>query len=121
MVKALFDTNILIDYLRGAPEARDEFERYGDHAISVISWIEILVGAAPGADAGTRDFLARFEVIALDAAVAEEAAAIRRERRIRLPDAIIWASARRHGRLLVTRNIKDFPPADPGVREPYRL
>ena len=35
--------------------------------------------------------------------------------------AIIWASARSSGRLLVTRNIKDFPAGDPGVRATYTL
>jgi predicted nucleic acid-binding protein len=44
---------------------------------------------------------------------------VRRIRRIKLPDAIIWASAQEHGRILVTRNIKDFPATEPGVRVPY--
>jgi hypothetical protein len=34
---------------------------------------------------------------------------------------VVWASARIDGRLLVTRNTKDFPAADPGVRHPYRV
>ena len=38
---------------------------------------------------------------------------------MKLPDAIVWASARRQGRLLVSRNTKDFPAGDPGVRHPY--
>ena len=37
MVKALFDTNILIDYLNAVPEARTEFQRYTEKAISVIT------------------------------------------------------------------------------------
>ena len=32
----LFDTNILIDYLSGIPQARAELERYSNRAISVI-------------------------------------------------------------------------------------
>lgn len=36
-----------------------------------------------------------------------------------MPDAIIWAAARRQGRLLVARNTRDFPEDDPGVRAPY--
>ena len=46
---------------------------------------------------------------------------LRRERRLKLPDALIWATARRHGSLLVTRNTKDFPKDDPGVRVPYSI
>ena len=36
-------------------------------------------------------------------------------------DAVIWATAQTTGRLLVTRNTKDFPADDPGIREPYVL
>ena len=52
MVKALLDTNILIDYLRGVGAARTELGRYQDKAISIITWMEVLVGAAPGVVAG---------------------------------------------------------------------
>jgi len=45
----------------------------------------------------------------------------RRERKVKLPDAIILATAELEGRLLVTRNTKDFPSDDPGVRVPYTL
>ena len=45
--------------------------------------------------------------------------ALRREHRMRLPDAIIWATAQDLGVLLVTRNSRDFPSKDPGVRIPY--
>jgi predicted nucleic acid-binding protein len=34
VVKALLDTNILIDFLRGVPAARDELNRYSDKATS---------------------------------------------------------------------------------------
>jgi predicted nucleic acid-binding protein len=60
-------------------------------------------------------------MIELDGAIAEDAVNLRRRYRMKLPDAIVWASARRDGRLLVTRNSKDFPPSDPGVRLPYTL
>jgi predicted nucleic acid-binding protein len=62
-----------------------------------------------------------FDVIDLDRAIAERAVLIRREKRVRLPDAIIWATAQVHSLLLVSRNTKDFPEDDPGVRVPYRL
>ncbi len=121
MVRALFDTNILIDFLNGAPEARDEIGRYQDPAISIVTWMEVMVGARETAGSTTRAFLARFEVIGVDEAVAEAAVRLRRSHRMKLPDAIIWASARTSGRLLVTRNTKDFPAGDPGVRAPYSL
>jgi predicted nucleic acid-binding protein len=121
MVKALFDTNILVDFLGGAAKARTEFGRYDDGAISIVSWMEVMVGAPAGAERATRAFLSRFELVSLDEDIAEVAVALRRAHRIKLPVAIIWASARTSGRLLVTRNEKDFPTADPSVRIPYRL
>lgn len=119
---ALFDTNILVDYLNGVDEARQELERHERRVISVISWAEVLVGTRDEADERTtRSFLATFEVAAADVEVAEEAVRLRRRTRIRLPDALVWATARQRGALLVTRNTKDFPRDDPGVRVPYTL
>jgi predicted nucleic acid-binding protein len=64
-------------------------------------------------------FLRDFSLVELTRPIAREAVAIRRSRRVRLPDAIIWATARHQSALLVTRNTKDFPPDEPGVRVPY--
>jgi hypothetical protein len=36
MVRALFDTNILIDYVNAVPEARAEIQRYTPIAISKL-------------------------------------------------------------------------------------
>ena len=41
----LFDTCILIDYLRGVPQARTECDRHADRAISIITWMEVFAGA----------------------------------------------------------------------------
>lgn len=122
MVRALFDTNILIDHLNSIPAARAELARYREKAISIMTWMEVLVGAKPGDEAATRRFLdRRFEIIGLSEGVAARAVELRREFRLRLPDAVIWASAQVHAMLLVTRNTKDFPPDDPGIRMPYRI
>ena len=50
--------------------------------------------------------------------VAELAVAIRAQRGIKLPDAIIEATAQVENRLLLTRNVKDFNKT-PGVIFPY--
>ena len=119
-VKAVFDTNILIDYLQSVPEAKEELGRFTDRAISIVTWAEVLIGAAPDREAATRAYLGRFEIVALSLEVAERAVTIRRQHRIKLPDAVIWATARAQGALLVTRNSRDFPAEDPGIRVPYR-
>ncbi len=121
MVGALLDTNILIDHLNAVPPARAEIARYDDRAISIITWMEVMVGAKEELADATRRFLEGFEVVDLKEPIAERAVALRRQYRIKLPDAIIWATAQTTGRLLVTRNTKDFPPEDPGIREPYTL
>ncbi len=119
MVKALFDTNILVDHLNAVPKARVELARYDGKAISMITWIEVLVGAAKDVEAATRSFLRSFELVGLDETIAERAVQLRRAHRIKLPDALVWASAETRGLLLVTRNTRDFPANDPGVRHPY--
>jgi predicted nucleic acid-binding protein len=121
MVKALFDTNILIDYLGGISAAKEELARYEYRAISTITWMEILVGTTTDDEAAIRAWLGSFDVIALDTAIANRAVGIRKHKRIRLPDAIVWASAQVNSLLLVSRNTKDFPADEPGVRVPYKL
>ena len=119
MVTALFDTNIILDHIKGVADAPIELARYDDRAISIVTVIEVLVGVTPASEATERAFLSRFKVVPLDDAVAEEAAVLRRVHGMKLPDAVVWASARVQGRLLVSRNTKDFPAGDPGVRRPY--
>lgn len=121
MVKALFDTNILIDYLGGVAVAKKELARYQDRAISVITWMEVLVGATADDESAIRTWLSSFHVIELNGEIARRAVEIRKQRRIRLPDAIVWASADVNSLLLVSRNTKDFPADEPGVRVPYKL
>jgi predicted nucleic acid-binding protein len=62
----------------------------------------------------------RMMVLALDDAVAAQAIALRRERRIGLADSIIAATALHHDLVLVTRNTDDFKDV-PGLkmRDPF--
>jgi predicted nucleic acid-binding protein len=121
VVSVLFDTNILIDYLNGKEQARQELERYNDKAISVITWMEVMVGATPATDAIIRGFLNTFDTLAIDAQVSEVAVRLRKKHCIKLPDAIVWATALANKRILVSRNTKDFCQDEPGVRVPYQL
>jgi predicted nucleic acid-binding protein len=121
-MKALFDSNVVIDALKAIPSAFAELERYEECLISRITWIEILVGADFETGEGAfRDYLKKFSIRELDGRVAERAVALRRRYRLKIPDAIIWASAEEEGCLFVTRNTKDFPADHPGIRFPYRL
>jgi hypothetical protein len=117
----LFDTNILIDYLRGIPQARAQCGNHSDRAVSIVTWMEVMAGSTAANQADTRSFLLNFYIVPLDADVAERACLLRRNNRVKLPDAIIQATAEDSGRILITRNTRDFPPGTPGVLIPYTL
>lgn len=121
-----FDSNIIIDALSGYPQARAEIDRatdFGSRAwISRAVWIEVM---SKGEGEGLRRaeiLLSGFSVDEVDAEIGRRAAALRRERHgLTAMDAIILATAQTRGRVLITRNIKDFPAEMPGIRVPYTL
>lgn len=120
------DANIVIDALLNHEPAHHEIRRIAQSGtrmwISRMAWIEVL---SKGSDAAVRDvmtFVDRFGLDEIDAEISYRAAALRRERpRLKSPDAIILATAQIRGRVLVTRNTKDFPANMPGIRVPYTL
>lgn len=121
-----FDANIVIDALAGFEPARSEIRRATSFEprawISRMVWVEVLSKGPHASLKKVESFLSGFGIDELDAETATRAAALRRERpRLKSPDAIIFASALVRGRVLVTRNIKDFPANAPGVRVPYVL
>lgn len=112
---------MLLDFLDGFPAAGAEMMRYRERYVSIISWMELMVGAKTTADEQTRrGFLQQFRVLPLSAQAAEEAVILRRAHRLKLPDAIIWATAVTENCLLVSRNTRDFPAKEAGIRFPYR-
>ncbi len=119
---ACIDSDVLIDYFDGIPASAVELGRYDKLLISRISWMEVLVGARTGEQREVREnFLRTFKLVELDVAIARRAITLRQEHRLRLPDAIVWASALVHRAILISRNTKDFPRNHPGVRVPYAL
>ncbi len=87
-----------------------------------MAWIEVLSKGDEFIVREAMAFLSRFGLDEIDEEIARRAAALRRERpRLKSPDAIILASAQIRGRVLVTRNTKDFPAEMPGIRVPYQL
>lgn len=121
MSDPVFDTNIVIDWLRERPEAEAELTRYRRHRISRITWIEILAGEPLETRDYVQELIAPFEVMEIDARIASAAADTRYRTRMKLLDAIILATAQVTGSILVTRNTKDFPATMPGIRVPYTL
>jgi predicted nucleic acid-binding protein len=120
-MKAVIDSDVLIDFLQGLDAAAAEIDRYDDPCYSVISWMEVMIGAETDAERFAAetlfDSLRRIE---LSAEIARRAVDLRRTLRLKLPDAIVLATADREGCILVTRNAHDFDPHDPRIRIPYR-
>ena len=123
MIIPVFDSNIVIDLIEGADQAVTESERYQIRLISIISWIEVMAGLRDleKQKHGQSFMEEHFTVIGLSNEIAAIAARIRREHRLKLPDAVIWATAMQRETLLVTRNSRDFPKDDPTIRIPYTL
>lgn len=115
-----FDSGVVVDALSGHPKAIAELRRARRPWISRLSWLEILGEAPVGAREETEKFLANFAIRELSSEIARRAANLRYEKpRIGLGAALVFATAQEHGGILVTRNIKDFPAATPGIRIPY--
>lgn len=121
-MKAVFDTNILIDYLSGIEAAKIELAQYRKRQISIVTFIEVMVGAKDADEEATiRGFLASFEILELSSEIAKEAISIRKQLRLKIPDAIVYATARTQGCILVSRNTKELKRDWPDIRIPYEM
>jgi predicted nucleic acid-binding protein len=106
--KHVLDSNIIIDVGKGLPEAlalRDtlnDAERY----ISVISRMEALSfpGISPEEEMHIRHFLDELTVIPLDDSIEQGAIRLRRATKLKLPDAIIAATALSLGADIISRD-----------------
>lgn len=105
MADLLVDTDLFIDHLRGNAELRP-----GKHRLyySVVTRAELFAGTSATAQAS--QLLSPFRELPVNREIAERAGRIRRETGIRLPDALVAATALENGLTLATRNRKDFEP-----------
>jgi predicted nucleic acid-binding protein len=121
-MKAVLDSDVLIDYLQGLPAAAEELARYRQPHYSVITLMELHCGArTPEQRAAVDILLGTMSRVELTDTVARRAVELRQNLRLKLPDAVVLASAEVEGCILVTRNTRDFPHRDPRVRFPYSI
>lgn len=109
----LIDSNSVIYYLEGSfPTAGMSFMDdvvNGVPNISIITKIEVL-----GFNMDKRDmllmgdFVDSANVIGLTDAIADKTIEIRKKKKIKLPDAVIAATALVYGLTLISRNLPDF-------------
>jgi predicted nucleic acid-binding protein len=120
----LFDTTVLVDYLRGKDEARRLLEAYGRKPnISAVSTLELYAGLRGRRDEQqTEQFLAQAKLLPLTADIAKRAGVFVRlysaSHAVGSMDAIIAATAEHHGLKLATLNVKRFPMF-PKLKRPY--
>lgn len=113
MNQYLLDTNILIYYFNGnmEGEVKDKVSRLirDSFQISVISKMEFLgFPFNPPERIKAELFMEYATIRQLSDEIARYVIDIRKERAIKLPDAIIAATAMQYSAILVTRNTKDF-------------
>lgn len=122
MVKLLFDTNILIDYLSGVPQAQILIDSAYRPMISVVTYLEILMGATDDAQVHIlRQWMAQFEMVHVSVQIRQAADQLASRRTIKRPSAIIGVSAQQVGATLITRNTYDFTDDDLCMCMPYYL
>jgi predicted nucleic acid-binding protein len=114
-VTAIFDSSAVILYFNDALTAPalailDKAIEEGTGAISVITRAEVLAWPQHNAQSlqDAISGMASFEQLEVDAATADEAARIRRECNLKLPDALIAATASLRKLPVVTANARDF-------------
>jgi predicted nucleic acid-binding protein len=111
----LIDTDVLIDYLRGRAEAVAYLEGSQEPLlVSAVTVAELYAGVREGAErTALEQFLAAFEVVPVDQAIAVKGGLFRRDygksHATGLADALIAATAECRQATLVTLNTKHFP------------
>jgi hypothetical protein len=113
--RLVFDTDVLIDYLRDHQAAAEFLEGCSQPlALSAISVAELYVGVRDGEERSRlEEFIAAFETLPVDSLIAVQAGLWRRHygrsHGTGLADALIAASVSAAQATLVTLNRKHFP------------
>jgi predicted nucleic acid-binding protein len=109
-MKYLLDTNIIIYYLENNQLIYDFVWRYKKvSALSIIVYYEVLnYSFTQEQEKLVRAFLENFKIIGLSSEVIDKSLENRKEKKIKMADNFILATAQVHGLKLVTNNSKDF-------------
>jgi hypothetical protein len=118
---AVFDTALVIDYLRGVKRAQAAFAEFPDRAITVDTWVEVMRAAPQHLEPQTREFLRGFERLAINEAIADRALAlIQKHSRLNIRHAIPWATAQINSSIYVSVDLPQLAAPDSTVYVPYR-
>lgn len=118
-IKYLWDTNIVIYYLqqqfsRSAERFIDNLLTESTPAFSVITELELLCWKTTHEEDQIvlKKFISNAKVFELDPPIKLKTVDLRKSTKIKLPDAIIAATAYTYGITLLTSNVKDFKNID---------
>ena len=108
--KALLDSNIVIYISKGTIDFEELFVSYDHFFISIITYMEVLGCQFASEDEKKliEELLNQFEILNVDLELANNVIEIKRTKKIKLPDAIIYATADINSCDLITNNISDF-------------
>lgn len=113
-MKYLYDTNIFIYYLAAEPAVLPffsaEFLSQHEVIISTIVRIELLSfpELSPEEETAISELLMQFEQVPLLSDIEDCTIQLRRQHRLKLPDAVIAATALHRSACVTTRNVSDF-------------
>ncbi|MEA5573879.1 type II toxin-antitoxin system VapC family toxin [Calothrix sp. UHCC 0171] len=117
-MRYLYDTNIFIYYLAGEAIVdslfAEDFLNLHDILTSPIVRIELLSfsGLSEHEEQAIEDLLSQFSSVPLSREIEDQTIQLKRRYKIKLPDAIIAATALNQDAFLVTRNVSDFKGID---------
>lgn len=123
-MKCLIDTDVLIDYLRGLPQAVEFLRSLGGSiCFSTITVAEVYCGVKGNdEEEKIKELFVRVPVVPVDLSIAREAgrlvAAYHKSHKLSLPDALIAASCLQTGASLQTLNVRHYPMFA-GLSPPY--
>ena len=106
----LLDTNIVIHACKPDGDWLAPWTRHPEAACATITRVEALgfTGISEEEDEAIREFMGTVLSYALDDEVVQSAVRLRQQKRMKLGDAIIAATALEYGVPVVTRNATDF-------------
>jgi predicted nucleic acid-binding protein len=124
-VRAVLDTDVLIDVLRGFPAARQLFDPVTNHRLlcSAVTLTELWAETSPENAEIVHELIENVRVVPVESELARHAGGYMRRfsksHAVSLPDSIIAATAYVARLPLLTRNLKHFPMDDIQIVKPY--
>jgi len=110
----LLDTNIVIHACQPGGEWLAPWTNHPDSAVASVTWIEALgfTAISREEEASILNLIHSMPTYPLDDGVIEQSIKLRQQKKMKLGDAIIAATAMTYDIPLVTRNVDDFDHID---------